>query len=104
MNILFVVLRTTNECSYIYESIQLIKIMTQIKVLGPGCPKCKTTYSNVLEALKLTNVEANVEKIEDIEEMMKYNILTTPVLMIDDQIKVKGRIAQVSEIVEFLKK
>ncbi|MFN3998868.1 thioredoxin family protein [Algoriphagus sp.] len=77
--------------------------MTQIKVLGPGCPKCKTTYSNVLEALKLTNIEANVEKIEDIEEMMKYNILTTPVLMIDDQIKVKGRIAQVSEIVAFLK-
>ena len=78
--------------------------MTQIKVLGPGCPKCKTTYSNVLEALKQTNIEANVEKVEDIEEMMKYNILTTPVLMIDGEMKVKGRIAQVSEIVEFLKK
>jgi len=78
--------------------------MTQIKVLGPGCPKCKTTYSNVLEALKQTNIEANVEKVEDIEEMMKYNVLTTPVLMIDDEIKVKGRIAQVSEIVELLKK
>jgi small redox-active disulfide protein 2 len=78
--------------------------MTEIKVLGPGCPKCKTTYSNVLEALKQTNIEANVEKIEDIEEMMKYNVLTTPVLMIDEQIKIKGRVAQVSEIVELLKK
>ncbi|ERM82229.1 hypothetical protein P872_18780 [Rhodonellum psychrophilum GCM71 = DSM 17998] len=78
--------------------------MLQIKVLGPGCPKCKTTYNNVLEALKQTNVEANVEKVEDIEEMMKYNILTTPVLMMNDQIKVKGRIAQVSEIIELLKK
>jgi len=78
--------------------------MTQIKVLGPGCPKCKTTYSNVLEALKQTNIEANVEKIEDIEEMMRYNVLTTPVLMIDEQIKIKGRVAQVSEIVELLKK
>ncbi|PIQ15942.1 MAG: redox-active disulfide protein 2 [Flavobacteriales bacterium CG18_big_fil_WC_8_21_14_2_50_32_9] len=77
--------------------------MTEIKVLGPGCPKCKNTYSNVLEALKQTNIEANVEKIEDIEEMMKYNILTTPVLMINGEIKVKGRIAQVSEIVELLK-
>ena len=48
--------------------------MTEIKVLGPGCPKCKTTYSNVLEALKQTNIEANVVKVEDIEEMMKYNI------------------------------
>lgn len=78
--------------------------MTQIKVLGPGCPKCKTTYNNVLEALKQADVEADVEKVEDIEEMMKYNILTTPVLMIDEQIKVKGRIAQVNEIVELLKK
>ena len=44
-----------------------------IKVLGPGCAKCKTTYNNVLEALKQTGVDAQVEKIEDIEEMMKYN-------------------------------
>lgn len=78
--------------------------MTQIKVLGPGCPKCKTTYRNVQEALKQTNMEADVEKVEDIEEMMKYNVLTTPVLMIDGEMKVKGRIAQVSEIVQFLKK
>lgn len=78
--------------------------MTQIKVLGPGCPKCKTTYNNVLEALKQTNIEANVEKVEDIEEMMKYNVLTTPVLMIDEQIKIKGRVAQVNEIIELLKK
>ncbi len=77
--------------------------MTQIKVLGPGCPKCKTTYKNVLEALKQSSIEANVEKVEDIEEMMKYNILSTPVLVIDDQIKVKGRVAQVNEIIDFLK-
>jgi small redox-active disulfide protein 2 len=76
--------------------------MTQIKILGPGCPKCKTTYSNVLEALKQSNIEANVEKVEDIEEMMKYNVLTTPVLMIDEQIKIKGRIAQVKEIEDLL--
>jgi small redox-active disulfide protein 2 len=78
--------------------------MTEIKVLGPGCPKCKATYSNVLEALKQANIEANVVKVEDIEEMMKYNVLTTPVLMIDGQIKIKGRIAQVNEIIELLKK
>ncbi len=72
--------------------------MKQIKVLGTGCPKCKTTYQNVKEALKQSGVEANVEKIEDIEEMMKYNVLTTPVLMIDDVVKVKGRVATISEI------
>lgn len=77
--------------------------MIQIKILGTGCPKCKTTYNNVLEALKQTNIEANVEKVEDIEEIMKYNVLTTPVLMIDEQIKIKGRVAQVNEVVELLK-
>lgn len=76
--------------------------MKQIKVLGPGCPKCKTTYNNVLEALKQTGIEAQVTKIEDIEEMMKYNVLTTPVLMIDDVAKVKGRIADVNEIKQLL--
>jgi hypothetical protein len=52
----------------------------------------------VLEALKQTGIEAKVEKIEDIEEMMKYNVLTTPVLMVDDVIKVKGRVADINEI------
>lgn len=69
-----------------------------IKVLGPGCPKCKATYNNVLEALKQTGVEAQVEKIEDIEEMMKYNVLTTPVLMIDEVARIKGRVADIKEI------
>ena len=73
-----------------------------IKVLGPGCPKCKTTYNNVLEALKQTGVKAEVEKIEDIEEMMKYNVLTTPVLMIDEVARIKGRVADIKEIKELL--
>jgi small redox-active disulfide protein 2 len=73
-----------------------------IKILGTGCDKCKTTYNNVLEALKQLNMEADVIKIEDIEEMMKYNVLTTPVLMIDNETKVKGRVADVNEIKQFL--
>jgi len=76
--------------------------MKNIKVLGPGCAKCKTTYNNVLEAIKQTGIEAEVTKIEDIEEMMKYNILTTPVLMIDEVIKVKGRVADINEIKQLL--
>ncbi len=77
--------------------------MKTIKVLGPGCPKCKTTIHNVEEAVKQLGIEANIIKIEDIEEMMQYNVLTTPVLMIDEQIKIKGRIAQIEEIKELLK-
>jgi small redox-active disulfide protein 2 len=77
--------------------------MKKIKILGPGCAKCKTTYQNVLAALESTDIQADVEKVEDIEEMMKYNILSTPALMIDDEILVKGRVAQVKEIKELLK-
>jgi small redox-active disulfide protein 2 len=77
--------------------------MKQIKVLGPGCPKCKTTFHNVEEAVKQLGIEAELIKIEDIEEMMQYNVLTTPVLMIDNVIKIKGRIAQIDEIKELLK-
>ena len=73
-----------------------------IKVFGTGCPKCKTTYNNVLEALKLSGMEADVIKIEDIEEMMNNNILSTPVLMIDEVAKIKGRAPSVNEIRELL--
>lgn len=73
-----------------------------IKVLGPGCPKCKTTYENVLEALRQTGTSAEVEKIEDIMEMVRYNVLTTPVLMIDGVVKIKGRVADIHEIKQLI--
>lgn len=76
--------------------------MKQIKILGTGCSKCKSTYNNVIEALKILDIQADVIKIEDIEEMMKYNVLTTPVLMIDDETKVKGRVPDINEIKTFL--
>jgi small redox-active disulfide protein 2 len=76
--------------------------MKKIKILGPGCAKCKITYNNALEAIKQSGIEAEVEKVEDIEEMMKYNVLTTPVLLIDEVIKVKGRVADVNEIKQLL--
>ncbi|MGC8751324.1 thioredoxin family protein [Hydrotalea sp.] len=75
---------------------------TNIKVLGPGCPKCKTTYNNVLEAIKQTGIDAEVQKIEDIETMMQYNVLTTPVLMINEVAVVKGRVADINEIKQLL--
>ncbi|MCC5924454.1 MAG: TM0996/MTH895 family glutaredoxin-like protein [Crocinitomicaceae bacterium] len=76
--------------------------MKNVKVLGPGCPKCKTTFSNAEEAVKQLGIEVELEKIEDIVEMMKYNVLTTPVLMVDGEIKIKGRVATVNEIKELL--
>lgn len=76
--------------------------MLDIKILGPGCPKCKTTYNNVLEAVKQLGIEAKVTKIEDIMEIMKYNVLSTPVLMINEVAKIKGRTAELSEIKQLL--
>jgi len=76
--------------------------MKTIKVLGPGCSKCKATFTNVEEAVKQLGIEVKIIKIEDIEEMMTYNVLTTPVLMIDDVIKIKGRVATISEIKQML--
>jgi len=77
--------------------------MKNIKILGTGCAKCKTTYDNVMKALQELGIEANVEKVEDIMKIMEYNVLTTPVLMIDEVMKVKGRVADVNEIKELLK-
>ena len=77
--------------------------MISIKVLGTGCPKCKSTYHNVMEALKQSGIEAQVEKIEEIEEILKYNVMTTPALLVNDVVKTKGRVADVNEIIAFLK-
>lgn len=76
--------------------------MKKIKVLGPGCKKCQITYNNTLEAVKQTGIEADVIKIEDFEEMMRYNVLATPVLIIDEEEKVAGRVPHVKEIKELL--
>ena len=77
-------------------------MQTDIKVLGPGCSKCKLMYGNVQEALQQTGKEAHITKIEDMQEIMKYDVLTTPVLMINGVAKVKGRVPDVKEIVDLL--
>jgi len=58
---------------------------------------------HTMQALEDLNLAADVEKIEDIREMMKYDVLTTPVLLIDEEIKIKGRPGSVKEIKELLK-
>jgi small redox-active disulfide protein 2 len=78
--------------------------MKSVKVLGTGCSKCNITYQNVLEAIKRSGIEAEVSKIEDIMHLMELNVLTTPVLMIDGVQLIKGRVADVNEIIELLKK
>lgn len=76
--------------------------MKIIKVLGSGCAKCKTTINNVHEALQQSGTEAEVIKVEDIQDIMAYNVLSTPVLIIDEEIMIKGRVATVQEIKDLL--
>lgn len=74
----------------------------KILILGPGCTKCKVTYDNTIKAVTELGIDAEIIKVEDIEEMMKYNVLTTPVLMADGVVLVKGRVADVNEIKKLL--
>jgi small redox-active disulfide protein 2 len=76
--------------------------MKQIKILGTGCPKCKRTTALVEEVVKETGVDATIEKVEDIMEIMKYNVLSTPVIIVDEVVKIKGRVPAKSEIIELL--
>jgi len=75
---------------------------TSIKILGPGCAKCKTTFEVVKRAVEKSGVQADITKIEDLEGMMKYDILTTPVVVVNEQIKIRGRVPTVDEIIKLL--
>jgi small redox-active disulfide protein 2 len=70
----------------------------EIKVLGPGCPKCGEVEKRVKLALAELNVAAGVEKVTDIETMMSYGILATPGLVINGKVKCAGRIPRLEEI------
>lgn len=63
----------------------------EIKVLGPGCAKCKSTYNVIEKVLKENNIDAKLTKVDDIMEMMNYNIMTTPAVVIDEVVKMKGQ-------------
>lgn len=75
---------------------------TIIKILGPGCARCKSTLEIVKKAVDQSSIQAEIIKIEDLEGMMKYNILSTPVVVINEQIKISGRVPTVDEIKKLL--
>lgn len=74
-----------------------------IKILGTGCPKCKTMTSIVQEVVAEHHIDATIEKVEDIMEIMKFNIMITPALVIDDVITIKGRVPNKKEVLNLLK-
>ncbi len=72
--------------------------MKNIKILGTGCPKCKQTEAIVRQTLQECGVEADVQKVEDIQQIMQYNILSTPAVVVDEVVKIKGRVPTASEV------
>jgi len=76
--------------------------MKSVKILGTGCPKCKRTTTLVEEVVKETGIEATVEKVEDIMEIMKYNIMSTPAVVIDEEVAIKGRVPSKTELTKLL--
>ncbi len=69
-----------------------------IQVLGPGCSRCKTLYEIVNKAIEETKVDALVEKVQDIQKIMSFDILMTPGLVIDGYVKVAGRVPTLEEV------
>lgn len=74
----------------------------EIKVLGPGCAKCKSTYAVVEKVVKNSGIGVRLTKVEDIEEIMRFNIMSTPAIVIDDKVVLKGKVPSESEIRQLL--
>ncbi|MBN1462876.1 MAG: TM0996/MTH895 family glutaredoxin-like protein [Paludibacteraceae bacterium] len=74
----------------------------EIKVLGTGCPKCKTLEQNIREAVEKLGINATIIKVDDIMEIMNFGIMTTPALVIDGKVALKGKVASVQELTSLL--
>lgn len=76
----------------------------EIKILGTGCPKCKTLEKLTREVVEQNGFNASITKVEDIVDIMKYNIMATPALVINEKVEIKGRIPSSDEIKQILSK
>ncbi len=78
--------------------------MMKIEILGAGCSKCKSLAMLVERVVKETGITAEIIKVEDIAEIMKRGVLSTPVLVIDGDIKLVGRTTSAGEIKKWIEK
>jgi small redox-active disulfide protein 2 len=73
-----------------------------IKILGTGCQKCQSMTGIVKDVVLENNIDATIEKVEDIMEIMKFNVMSTPALVIDGEITIKGRVPSKDEVLALL--
>ncbi len=76
----------------------------EIKVLGPGCPKCQQTEKHVKEAVAEAGVEANIEKVTDTMKIAMHGVFGTPAVVVDGQVKSVGKIPSKDEIMSWISK
>ncbi|MDO8927649.1 MAG: thioredoxin family protein [Bacteroidota bacterium] len=74
----------------------------EIKILGTGCPKCKTLEKVTREVVELNGIDASITKVEDIMEIMKFGVMTTPALVVNGKVEIKGRVPSADEIKQVL--
>jgi small redox-active disulfide protein 2 len=74
----------------------------EIKILGPGCPKCKILEKITREVVEQNGIDATVTKVEDIVAIMNYGVMTTPALVIDEKVILKGRVPSPDELKKIL--
>ena len=74
----------------------------KIKVLGTGCTKCKKLYNEVKKALANSTVDAELEKVENLDDIIKYGVMITPALVINEKVKSSGKIPKHAEILSFI--
>jgi small redox-active disulfide protein 2 len=73
-----------------------------IKILGTGCSKCQTLEKETINALAELNIVADVQKITKMDEIMQYDVMITPALVINDKVKSAGKVLQVDQIKELI--
>lgn len=76
--------------------------VSEVLVLGPGCAKCKETYKVIERVISENNLDVKLSKVEDITEMMKYNIIATPTVVVDGAVKIKGHVPSADEVKKVL--
>lgn len=74
-----------------------------IKVLGPGCKKCRALEKAVRQAAAEAGARATIQKVEGMDEIAAYNVLLTPALVINGKVKVSGRVPKLKDITGFIR-
>ena len=77
--------------------------MISVKVLGTGCKKCQNLENKIRELVASNNIDATVEKVTDIQEMVNYGIMMTPGLIINEKVKSFGIIPKDDQLISWLK-